>query len=72
MPPIRGLLVYGVTTMAQGPDDSVPEVSTDPVYLSADYIESAISDGTLQAGVLRNVTVQPPVSEWPERWRHLA
>jgi hypothetical protein len=64
-------MLYGVTTMAQGADDPAPAVSADPVYLSADYIESAISSGALQPGCLNNVTVLPPKDEWPERWHIL-
>ena len=58
--PVRGLMLYGVTTMAQGPDDAVPAVVSDPVYLSAGYMESGIANGSLQAGVFRDVTVSPP------------
>lgn len=69
--PVSGITIFGATTMAQGSDDPAPAVMNDPVYLSAEYIESAITAGTLQAGCLKNVQVQPPVEQWPERWHFL-
>lgn len=68
---INGLMIHGATSFLQGNDDAVPEVSVEPVYLSAEYIDSAIADGSLLAGALANVQVSPPPSEWPERWRFL-
>lgn len=68
---INGLMIHGATSMLQGSDDAVPEVSNEPVYLTASFIDSAIADGSLLAGALKNVQVNPPVSEWPERWKFL-
>ena len=64
-------MIYGATGMLQGPDDPAPAATSDPVYLSADYIERGIANGFLGAGVFNDVTVQPPVAEWPEHWRFL-
>lgn len=68
---IPGIMLIGTTGMLQGPDDPTPAVVNDPVYLPAEVIESAINDGSLKAGVFKNVQVHPPVEQWPERWHFL-
>lgn len=71
MPAIHGIFVFGGTTMLQAADDPVPEVSVEPVYLSADFIERGIASGELKAGVFSNVQTQPSVEAWPPEWRFL-
>ena len=68
---IPGITVYGVTGMLQWRDDSTPFATNDPVYLSADYIERGLANGTLPSGCLRGVTVSPTPDAWPEHWRVL-
>jgi hypothetical protein len=46
-------------------------ITTDPVYLSAEYIERGIASGTLRAGAFNRVNVSPPVGQWPPEWRFL-
>lgn len=69
--PIPGITLYGVTGMLQGRDDPEPFATNDPVWLSADQIESGIASGTLPAGCLRGVQVTPDPDAWPEHWRVL-
>lgn len=67
--PIRGITIYGANVMLTSDDE--PSVSREPVFLPASMIDAAITDGSLEPGAFNNVTVHPPVSEWPEHWRHL-
>jgi len=66
---VKGIMIYGASTLLTSGDEVT--VSQEPVYLTAEMIDSAILEGKLRAGALNNVTVQPPASEWPERWRFL-
>jgi len=66
---VKGLMVYGASTLLTSGDEVT--ISQEPVYLPAEMIDAAILEGKLQAGAFRNVTVQPPAEEWPERWRFL-
>lgn len=68
---ISGIMLMGTTGMLQGRDDPTPAVMNDPVWLAAEIIERGINDGSLKAGVFKNVHVQPPVEQWPERWHFL-
>jgi hypothetical protein len=67
---ITGLYVYGATTFLNSEDGSA-EVSRNPVFLPASFIDAAIAVGSLKAGAFQNVRVNPPPDEWPERWKHL-
>lgn len=62
---VTGLLILGATTLTS------EGAFSDPVWLAAGTIDASILDGTLQAGALNNVSVNPPVSEWPDRWKFL-
>ena len=66
---IRGITIYGANVMLTSDDES--SVSSEPVYLAAEMIDAAIATGALEAGRLNNVTVSPPVEEWPPEWRIL-
>lgn len=79
---IHGITVNGLTTLLRRSLPPYPidpegdligeeEVDSSPVYLAADILDAGIANGPLSRGVFNNKTVTPPVSEWPERWRHL-
>lgn len=66
---VNGLMIYGTSTLLTSGDEV--SVSQEPVYLTASMVDAAILDGSLKAGAFNNVTVVPPVDQWPERWRFL-
>ena len=70
-PSITGLMLYGAVSFLQGEDDALPSASNEPVWLSADMIDDAILKGYLQAGAFNQLSVTPPVDQWPDRWKHL-
>jgi hypothetical protein len=66
---VSGITIFGATAILNSDDG--PSVANDPIYLMAEIIDRGIADGTLHAGSLNNVSVLPPVAEWPERWQFL-
>jgi hypothetical protein len=69
--PIAGItIVSGATTLLTS-EDSEAFASDEPVFLPARMIDTAINNGTLQAGAFNRVTVYPPVEAWPPEWKFL-
>jgi hypothetical protein len=64
-------MILGAITMLQASDDPVPEVSVEPIFLSAEFIDHGIGTGALKAGQFNDLNVAPPVNQWPPAWRFL-
>lgn len=69
MADIKGLTIWGLTTMAS--NGAGPEVRDDPVHLSEETVDALIAGGSLTYGSLNKLRVMPDRSEWPQRWRSL-
>ena len=65
---MNGIMIRA-TVLLTSEDDTV--VTDEPVYIDAETLDSAIANGTLEAGAFNSVDVSPPPGLWPERWRFL-